>query len=144
MMQGTDPEDVIKNAFGCFDEDNVGLLHEDRLRELLTTIGDRFTDDEVRLVTCNNVLVMRPVTRDLERSGPGCVTVLVCPSITHSHHQTPDTGILLSTREGNISCCRLTRCIERLRSRMACLTTTSSPRFSSTEPRRRTSLEQSL
>ena len=52
MMQGTDPEDVIKNAFGCFDEDNVGLLHEDRLRELLTTIGDRFTDDEVRLVTC--------------------------------------------------------------------------------------------
>ena len=38
---------MIKNAFGCFDEDNVGLIHEDRLRELLTTIGDRFTDDEV-------------------------------------------------------------------------------------------------
>ena len=49
-MQGTDPEDVIKNAFGCFDEDNVGLLHEDRLRELLTTIGDRFTDDEVSVM----------------------------------------------------------------------------------------------
>ena len=47
ISQGTDPEDVIKNAFGCFDEDNVGLIHEDRLRELLTTIGDRFTDDEV-------------------------------------------------------------------------------------------------
>merc|ERR1712086_894672 len=46
-LQGTDPEDVIKNAFGCFDEENVGLIHEDRLRELLTTIGDRFTDDEV-------------------------------------------------------------------------------------------------
>merc|ERR1712111_35010 len=46
-LQGADPEDVIKNAFGCFDEDNVGLIHEDRLRELLTTIGDRFTDDEV-------------------------------------------------------------------------------------------------
>ena len=58
-LQGTDPEDVIKNAFrwfytsilrcsamksenfSCFDEDNVGLIHEDRLRELLTTIGDR-------------------------------------------------------------------------------------------------------
>ena len=25
----------------------MGLIHEDRLRELLTTIGDRFTDDEV-------------------------------------------------------------------------------------------------
>ncbi len=46
-LQGTDPEDVIKNAFGCFDEDNVGVLHEERLRELLTSIGDRFTDDEV-------------------------------------------------------------------------------------------------
>ena len=40
-LQGTDPEDVIKNAFGCFDEENVGLIPEDQLRELLTTIGDR-------------------------------------------------------------------------------------------------------
>ena len=23
-LQGTDPEDVIRNAFGCFDEENVG------------------------------------------------------------------------------------------------------------------------
>ena len=23
-LQGTDPEDVIRNAFGCFDEANVG------------------------------------------------------------------------------------------------------------------------
>lgn len=48
-LQGTDPEDVIKNAFGCFDEDNNGLISEDRLRELLTTMGDRFTDEEVRI-----------------------------------------------------------------------------------------------
>merc|ERR1711937_193082 len=46
-LQGTDPEDVIKNAFGCFDDDNNGFIHEDRLRELLTTMGDRFTDEEV-------------------------------------------------------------------------------------------------
>lgn len=46
-LQGTDPEDVIKNAFGCFDEDNNGVINEERLRELLTTMGDRFTDDEV-------------------------------------------------------------------------------------------------
>lgn len=46
-LQGTDPEDVIKNAFGCFDEDNNGLISEDRLRELLTTMGDRFTDEDV-------------------------------------------------------------------------------------------------
>merc|ERR1712083_855684 len=46
-LQGTDPEEVIKNAFGCFDEENLGTITEDRLRELLITIGDRFTDDEV-------------------------------------------------------------------------------------------------
>jgi len=46
-LNGTDPEDVIKNAFACFDEDGKGFIGEDRLRELLTTMGDRFTDDEV-------------------------------------------------------------------------------------------------
>jgi myosin regulatory light chain 12 len=46
-LQGTDPEDVIRNAFACFDEANVGTLHEDYLRELLTTLGDRFTHDDV-------------------------------------------------------------------------------------------------
>ena len=45
-LQGTDPEEVIKNAFGCFDEENVGVIHEDRLRELLTTIGDRYEEAE--------------------------------------------------------------------------------------------------
>ena len=46
-LNGTDPEDVIRNAFACFDEDNKGYLNEDRLRELLTTMGDRFTEEEV-------------------------------------------------------------------------------------------------
>lgn len=44
---GTDPEDVIRNAFACFDEEGTSKIHEDRLRELLTTMGDRFTDAEV-------------------------------------------------------------------------------------------------
>lgn len=52
-LQGTDPEEVIKNAFGCFDEDNTGLLSEERLRELLTTMGDRFTDEDVSCVKEN-------------------------------------------------------------------------------------------
>ena len=77
LLQGTDPEDVIKNAFGCFDEDNVGLVHEDRLRELLTTIGDRFTDDEVGLM-------MATLGRDL-----GCSSTLAPPHSppVHSPHQ---------------------------------------------------------
>ena len=47
VVIGTDPEDVIKNAFGCFDDEGSGFINEDRLRELLTTMGDRFTDEEV-------------------------------------------------------------------------------------------------
>jgi len=46
-LNGTDPEDVIRNAFACFDDNNSGKLNEDYLRELLTTMGDRFTDDQV-------------------------------------------------------------------------------------------------
>jgi len=46
-LNGTDPEEVIKNAFACFDEDNSGFINEDRLRDLLTSMGDRFTDEEV-------------------------------------------------------------------------------------------------
>ena len=41
-LNGTDPEDVIKNAFGCFDEEGSGSIHENRLRELMTTMGDRY------------------------------------------------------------------------------------------------------
>jgi len=46
-LAGTDPEDVIKNAFQCFDEDNSGSISEERLRELLTTMGDRYTEEQV-------------------------------------------------------------------------------------------------
>ena len=30
-LNGTDPEEVIKNAFACFDEEGTGRIHEDRL-----------------------------------------------------------------------------------------------------------------
>ena len=43
-LNGTDPEDVIKNAFACFDEDGTGTIHEDDLREYLTTMGDAKTE----------------------------------------------------------------------------------------------------
>ena len=39
---------MIKNAFQCFDEDNSGSIGEERLRELLTTMGDRYTDEQVK------------------------------------------------------------------------------------------------
>merc|ERR1712071_562887 len=46
-LNGTDPEDVIKNAFQCFDDSGDGKLDEENLRELLMTMGDRFSEEQV-------------------------------------------------------------------------------------------------
>lgn len=46
-LNGTDPEDVIKNAFACFDFENSGNINEDYLRECLVTMGDRWSDEMV-------------------------------------------------------------------------------------------------
>jgi Ca2+-binding EF-hand superfamily protein len=35
------------NAFACFDQDSKGSISEERLRDLLVTIGDRFSEEEV-------------------------------------------------------------------------------------------------
>ena len=41
-MNGTDPEDVIRNAFASFDKDGEGRLHEDQLNRLMLCMGDRW------------------------------------------------------------------------------------------------------
>jgi len=46
-LNGTDPEDVIKNAFKCFDEAGKKKIPGDTLKQLLMTMGDRFTAAEV-------------------------------------------------------------------------------------------------
>ncbi|KAL4218028.1 Myosin regulatory light chain 12B [Mactra antiquata] len=46
-LNGTDPEDVIRNAFACFDDKQQGYLPEEYLRECLMTMGDRWSDDMV-------------------------------------------------------------------------------------------------
>ncbi|XP_071836265.1 myosin regulatory light chain sqh-like [Apostichopus japonicus] len=42
-----DPEQVILNAFSCFDETQTGLIPEANLREFLMTMGDRMTEEQV-------------------------------------------------------------------------------------------------
>ncbi|ELT88589.1 hypothetical protein CAPTEDRAFT_166360 [Capitella teleta] len=46
-LNGTDPEEVIQNAFACFDDGGAGMIGEDKLREIMTTMGDRWSDDMV-------------------------------------------------------------------------------------------------
>lgn len=49
-LTGTDPEQVITNAFAAFDDDRKGSINADYLRECMTTMGDRFTDEEVNIL----------------------------------------------------------------------------------------------
>ncbi|KAI8999543.1 Myosin regulatory light polypeptide 9 [Gaertneriomyces sp. JEL0708] len=49
-MSGTDPEHEILQAFECFDEDKAGVINADVLREYMTSMGDRFTDEEVDIM----------------------------------------------------------------------------------------------
>jgi Ca2+-binding EF-hand superfamily protein len=46
-MTGTDPEHEILQAFETFDSGKSGLINCDLLREAMTSMGDRFTDEEV-------------------------------------------------------------------------------------------------
>ncbi|KAJ3325104.1 Myosin regulatory light chain 12B [Boothiomyces sp. JEL0866] len=46
-MSGTDPEHEILQAFECFDAGKTGFINADVLRDAMTTMGERFTDDEV-------------------------------------------------------------------------------------------------
>eukprot|EP00048_Salpingoeca_helianthica_P014425 m.221636 g.221636 ORF g.221636 m.221636 type:complete len:183 (-) comp15853_c0_seq1:297-845(-) len=46
-LTGSDPEDVIKNAFMCFDPDSTGKIDEEQLRDVLLNMGERFTEEEV-------------------------------------------------------------------------------------------------
>ena len=47
QMNGTDPEEVIKNAFAAFDEDGDGKIPVERFREAMMTMGDRVSEEDV-------------------------------------------------------------------------------------------------
>jgi Ca2+-binding EF-hand superfamily protein len=59
-LNGTDPESVILNAFACFDENTCGNISDDKLRDLLISIGDRFNDDE-----CDELFRDAPINNNL-------------------------------------------------------------------------------
>ena len=55
-LTGSDPEVTIKQAFECFDEPGLGKINCEALREHLTTMGDRMTEDEVDEIMRGNHL----------------------------------------------------------------------------------------
>ena len=49
-LNGTDSEDVIKNAFQCFDDEMTGKISEKELRDKLCSMGNRFTKEQCDLL----------------------------------------------------------------------------------------------
>ncbi|KAF9164537.1 Myosin regulatory light chain 12B [Actinomortierella ambigua] len=49
-LSGTDPEHEILQALESFDEGGTGYVNAEELREWLTTVGDRMTDEEVDIM----------------------------------------------------------------------------------------------
>jgi calmodulin len=46
-MTDTDNEDEIKEAFRVFDRDNDGIISAAELRHIMTTLGEKLSEDEV-------------------------------------------------------------------------------------------------
>ncbi|KAK9470355.1 calmodulin [Dipodascopsis tothii] len=46
-MKDTDSEEEIKEAFRVFDRDNNGYISATELRHVMTSIGERLTDEEI-------------------------------------------------------------------------------------------------
>ncbi|KAI8364332.1 hypothetical protein EDC96DRAFT_511353 [Choanephora cucurbitarum] len=55
-MADTDSENTILKAFSAFDEDRNGKINAAYLRECMTTMGDRFTDEEVDIMFKGSVV----------------------------------------------------------------------------------------
>jgi calmodulin len=43
----SDIEEEVINAFRIFDKDNLGLISSTELRHIMTTLGDKLTEEEV-------------------------------------------------------------------------------------------------
>lgn len=46
-MKDTDSEEELKSAFKVFDRDNVGFINGQNLRNVMTNLGEKLTDEEV-------------------------------------------------------------------------------------------------
>ena len=75
-MKDTDSEEEIREAFKVFDRDNNGFISAAELRHVMTSIGEKLTDDEVD-----------EMIREADQNGDGRIdcTYLAHPDITSSN-----------------------------------------------------------
>jgi len=78
-MKDTDSEEEIREAFKVFDRDNNGFISAAELRHVMTSIGEKLTDDEVD-----------EMIREADQDGDGRIDCMVpvalflMPALTQS------------------------------------------------------------
>lgn len=70
-MKDTDSEEEIREAFKVFDRDNNGFISAAELRHVMTSIGEKLTDDEVD-----------EMIREADQDGDGRIDCM-CPVVLH-------------------------------------------------------------
>lgn len=70
-MKDTDSEEEIREAFKVFDRDNNGFISAAELRHVMTSIGEKLTDDEVD-----------EMIREADQDGDGRID---CASLSSRH-----------------------------------------------------------
>jgi calmodulin len=68
-MKDTDSEEEIREAFKVFDRDNNGFISAAELRHVMTSIGEKLTDDEVD-----------EMIREADQDGDGRIDCTPIPS----------------------------------------------------------------
>lgn len=80
-MKDTDSEEEIREAFKVFDRDNNGFISAAELRHVMTSIGEKLTDDEVD-----------EMIREADQDGDGRIDCTLTPSVLTV--SIPDTDCL--------------------------------------------------
>jgi len=69
-MKDTDSEEEIREAFKVFDRDNNGFISAAELRHVMTSIGEKLTDDEVD-----------EMIREADQDGDGRIDCTFCHAV---------------------------------------------------------------
>ena len=72
-MKDTDSEEEIREAFKVFDRDNNGFISAAELRHVMTSIGEKLTDDEVD-----------EMIREADQDGDGRIDCVFFPTFPSS------------------------------------------------------------